>query len=138
MFTSDDGHLFLADWATGGALAEAVAAQVSYPIDAYGPFAARRGRSRLAVLDGMLTCGVADFLIGQLGVSETLLVIAQTLEPGVDEYLRKTRPGSRARKIPRDLARPSALSGQVVRIRTTHTEATDKNVENVENEETAK
>lgn len=136
MFAADDGHLYLADWATGGALAEAVAAQVNYPLEAAGPFAARRGRSRLAVLDGMLTCGVADFLIEHLAENETLLVIAQTLEPGVDEHLRKARPGSRARKMPRDLARPSALSGQVVRIRTTPTKAAGE-AENVENEETA-
>jgi len=88
----------------------------------------------------MLTCGVADFLIEHLAENETLLVIAQTLEPGVDEHLRKARPGSRARKMPRDLARPSALSGQVVRIRTTPTKAAGEvtgEAENVENEETA-
>ena len=118
MFVEDDGHLFLADWAIGGALAEAVAAQVGYTFEMDGPFAGRKGRSRLAVLDGMLTCGVADFLVEQLGERETVLVIAQTLEPGVDEHLRKARAGSRARKVPRDLARRSALSGLKVRVRT--------------------
>lgn len=117
MFVEEDGRLFLAEWAIGGALAEAVAAQVGYTVDMDGPFAGRKGRSRLAVLDGMLTCGVADFLVEQLGARETVLVIAQTLEPGVDEHLRKARAGSRARKVPRDLARRSPLSGLKVRVR---------------------
>lgn len=69
----------------------------------------------------MLTAGVADFLVSQLSEQETLLVVAETLEPDADEHLRKSRSGSRARKIPRDLARPSGLRKELVHVRTAPT-----------------
>ncbi len=116
MFEEFDGTIVLADWATGGALAEAVAAQLNYPYAPAGPFAGRKGRSQLAVLDGMLTSGVVDYLIGQLEVNETLVVVAQALEPGVEDYVRAARPGSRARKVPRDLARVGRAPSQLVRL----------------------
>jgi adenine-specific DNA-methyltransferase len=111
MFEQDGDDLYIADWATGGALSEAVAAQLSFTYDPDGPFVGRKGRARLAVLVGMLTSGIANFLVSQLAAGETLLVAAETLEPGVDEHLRAARPGSRARKIPRDLAKPADLHG---------------------------
>lgn len=52
----------------------------------------------------MLTRGVAEYLLGQLEDRDALLVVAQALEPDIDMWLRETRPGSRARKVPRDLA----------------------------------
>jgi adenine-specific DNA-methyltransferase len=76
----------------------------------------RKGRTRLAVLDGMLTTGVADHLLEQLGERENLVVVAMTLEEGVAEHLRKQRPGSRARKVPRDLARSGKLAPRLVRL----------------------
>lgn len=116
MFEDYEGTTVLAEWATGGALAEAVAAQLKFPFDPSGPFAGKKGRSRLAVLDGMLTCAVADYLAGQLEERETLLVVAQALEPGVEDHVRALRPGSRARKVPRDLAAVGRKPSHLVKL----------------------
>lgn len=116
MFEDLDGTTVLAEWATGGALAEAVAAQLGYPIAPKGPFIGRKGRSRLAVLDGMLTEAVADHLLGQLEERETLLVVAQALEPGVEDHVRAVRRGSRVRKVPRDLAQAGSMPSRLVRL----------------------
>ena len=116
MFEDFDGTIVLADWAVGGELAEAVAAQLGYAFEPDGPYAGRKGRSRLAVLDGMLTRGVADHLLSGLGERETLMVVAQALEPGVEEHVREVRSGSRARKVPRDLAQVGRRPSRLVRL----------------------
>jgi adenine-specific DNA-methyltransferase len=116
MFEDVDGTVVLSDWVTSGQLAEAVAAQLKFAFEPDGPFVGRKGRTRLAVLDGMLTTGVADHLLEQLGERENLVVVAMTLEEGVAEHLRKQRPGSRARKVPRDLARSGKLAPRLVRL----------------------
>lgn len=116
MFEQVDDTVLLAEWATGGALAAAVAAQVGYAFDPRPPFAGVKGRSRLVVLDGMLTTAVTDYLVERLDHDERLLVVAQSLEPGVEDYIRELRPGSRARKVPRDLAHPSVLGDRLVRL----------------------
>ena len=110
-----DGTIVLAEWATGGELAKAVCAQVRYAYELDLPFAGHKGRSRLAVIDGMLTTGVVDFLVGHLEDNETLLAYVQALEPGIEEYIRAARSGSRARKVPRDLARSGVLASRLVR-----------------------
>lgn len=116
MFEEFEGTTVLAEWATGGALAEAVAAQLKYVFEPAAPFAGRKGRSRLAVIDGMLTRAVADHLVGLLAEGQTLLVVAQALEPGVEDHVRTARPGSGARKVPRDLATSGRLPSQLVRL----------------------
>jgi adenine-specific DNA-methyltransferase len=116
MFEDIEGTTVLSDWAVGGALAEAVAAQLGFIVDADGPFVGRKGRARLAVLDGMLTAGVADHLLTHLDDRETLTVVARALEPGVEDHVRAARPGSRARKVPRDLAHIGVLPSRLVRL----------------------
>jgi adenine-specific DNA-methyltransferase len=117
MFVEEDGILGMAEWATGGALAIGIAAQLGYEYKPLGSFIGTKGRTRLAVLDGMLTVGIVDFLVAQLNDDETVLIVAQTLEPGIDSYLRNSRPGSRCKKIPRDLAKASPFSKKVVKIK---------------------
>ncbi|MGY1884845.1 site-specific DNA-methyltransferase [Blastococcus sp. SYSU DS0753] len=125
MFEADeDGDLFLADWAVGGELARAVCAQVRYEYEPVGPFTGRKGRSRLAVLDGMLTAGVAELLLSKLAEKETLLVVAQAIEPGVEELLAARRGGSKVRKMPRDLARRGILPSRLVTLTSTTDGAT--------------
>ena len=116
MFEELDGRFVLAGWATNGALADAVCAQLGYTRDPDGPYAGRKGRSRLAVIDGMLTGPVAEHLIFGLGDADTLVVVAHALEPGVEELVRRLRRGSRARKVPRDLARRGVLPSRLVRL----------------------
>ena len=117
MFEDVEGLVVLSDWATKGSLAEMVAAQLKFSLEPDGPFVGRKGRTRLAVLDGMLTTGIADLLLGQLAEQENLVVVALALEEGVADHLRKQRPGSRARKVPRDLARAGRLPSRLVRLR---------------------
>lgn len=116
MFEELDGTVVLSDWASNGKLADHVAAQLGFTRQADAPFAGRKGRTRLAVIDGMLTAGVADHLIAHLEERETVTVVAVALDPGVEEHLRASRPGSRARKVPRDLARSGKLPSRLVRI----------------------
>ena len=116
MFETVDGSVVMAEWAVGGELAEAVAAQLGFEFVPDGPLAGRKGRKRLAVVDGMVTEAVAEHLVGLIGEKETLLVVARSLEPGVEDLVRELRSGSRARKIPRDLATVGRLPSRLVRL----------------------
>ena len=116
MFETVDGSVVMAEWAVGGELAEAVAAQLGFEFVPEGPLAGRKGRKRLAVVDGMVTEAVAEHLVGLIGEKETLLVVARSLEPGVEDRVRELRSGSRARKIPRDLAHVGRLPSRLVRL----------------------
>jgi adenine-specific DNA-methyltransferase len=116
MFEHAGGSVVLSDWASNGKLADHVAAQLQFVRQPEPPFAGYKGRTRLAVIDGMLTTGVADHLLAHLEQGETLTVVAVALEPGAEEHLREKRPGSRARKVPRDLVRSPKLPSRLVRI----------------------
>lgn len=108
MFETAASLVLLADWATNGELAEPVAAQLGYTFEPVPPWAGHKGRSKLAVIDGVATKGVADFLLDQLDADVTLVLVATAVEPGVEDHVREQRPGSRVKKVPRDLL-PNAL-----------------------------
>jgi len=103
MFNDDEGQIVLADWAVNGALAEATAAQLHFPYRPESPFSGRRGRTRLAVIDGHVSQAVVQLLLDQLEGRELLVVCGTSLDPLAGEELRQARPGSRARKIPDSL-----------------------------------
>lgn len=90
MFTGEDGQVFLSEWATNGKLAEVTAAQLHYDYVKEPPFCGRRGRSRLAVIDGLVSKDVVTLLVNALAAGE---------------LLRQLRPGSKARKIPHSILR---------------------------------
>jgi adenine-specific DNA-methyltransferase len=100
MFDEVDGAVLLADWAVGGDLGAVVAAQLGFTPDLVGPFCGRKGRTRLAVIDGLVNRGVADLLLDQLEESESLLVCGTGLDPEVSPYLAERRPGAVARLVP--------------------------------------
>jgi len=114
MFEDANGTIVLADWATNGELAEAVAAQMRFPFAPDGPFAGTKNRSRLAVIDGVLSLSLVDYLLGASEPDHSLIIVAQALELGAEEYVRAKRKGSRARKVPRDLAYISRNTVRVV------------------------
>jgi adenine-specific DNA-methyltransferase len=116
MFEEDEGNVFLAEWAVGGALADAVRAQLGFTPAGPAPFVGEKGRARLAVVDGMATEGVVRLLVDQLPESTTLTIVAQALEPGLEDLVRELRPGSRVRKVPRDLATTGQLGSRLVRL----------------------
>lgn len=100
MFEESDGVVYLSDWAVNGALAEATAAQLGFAYLPEHPFVGRRGRSRLAVVDGHVSVAVADLLAGALGSRKTLVICATSVDPAVREHVHAAAPGSVVRKIP--------------------------------------
>jgi adenine-specific DNA-methyltransferase len=100
MFAVDGGMVFLADWMTNGTLAEATAAQLGFGYDADPPFAGRKGRSRLAVVDGLVNESVVRLLVGALPDGERLVVCGTAIDTEVRPLLRQMAPGSTMRKIP--------------------------------------
>ena len=93
MFDEVDGAVVLAEWAVGGDLGAVVAAQLGFVTEVVG-------RTRLAVIDGLVNRGVADLLLDQLEVSENLLVYGTGLDPDVGSYLAEQRPGAVAQLVP--------------------------------------
>lgn len=106
MFDVEDGTVVLADWATSTSLAEATAAQLGYAYDSdAAPFCGRKGRSMLAVIDGLVSVDVVELLMGLLNDDEQLVLAGTAIDPQADDTLRSRRRGSRARKIPQSLLR---------------------------------
>jgi len=103
MFEDDEGVVMLAEWATNSALAEATAAQLGYAYETAAPFCGRKGRSRLAVIDGLVSPAVIELLLSALGEEELLTVCGTSVDSDAASMLRSRRPGSRVRKIPASL-----------------------------------
>lgn len=112
MFAAERGVVVLADWATNSALAEATAAQLGFAFELDPPFTGRKGRSRLAVIDGLVNVDVVRLLIGRLDEKERVVVCGTAVDSDATDYLRDTKRGS-VRKIPaallRHYERPSRL-----------------------------
>ena len=100
MFDEDGGSIFLADWATNGALGEATAAQLGYEYRPAPPFSGTRGKTRLAVVDGLVNDAVVRLLMNALGDDERMVVCGTAVDPSARSILRELRPGSTLRKIP--------------------------------------
>ena len=100
MFAEDEGLVVLAEWAAGTELARATAAQMSFAYEPDGPLCGRKGRQRLAVIDGLVSPEVVRLLLDVIAPEERLVVAGTSLDPQAEQELRKTRPGSRALKIP--------------------------------------
>lgn len=104
MFDVRDGRIVLASWATDEALAEAVAAQAGFDYASEEvPFCGRKGRQRLAVVDGLVNPDVAALLVGWLGDSEVLVVYGTAIDPDTRDALTKMRRGSQVRKVPQTI-----------------------------------
>ncbi|NKY88167.1 site-specific DNA-methyltransferase [Nocardia veterana] len=104
-------HLLLAEWAKGDDFAQAVAAQLGFTFEIDAPFHGRKGRTRLAVLDGVADDVVLRAIAAQLGEDERVTVVAKATAPGAAEVLKDLSRGSRLLKAPQDLVR----QGKVVR-----------------------
>lgn len=100
MFEADGGLVFLAEWMTNGALAEATAAQLGFAYEDDPPFAGRKGRSRLAVIDGVVNESVVRLITTALPENERVVVCGTAIDAEVRSVLRNLRPGSTMRKIP--------------------------------------
>jgi adenine-specific DNA-methyltransferase len=100
MFAADGGLVFLADWMTNGKLAEATAAQLGFEYEVASPFVGRKGRARLAVIDGVVNEGVVRLLASALGETERMVICGTGIDVEARGILRALRPGSTMRKIP--------------------------------------
>ncbi len=100
MFESDAGLVFLHHGMTNGKLAEATAAQLGYEYEVAPPFSGRKGRTRLAVIDGVVNEAVVRIIVSALGESERVVVCGTGIDTEARPILRELRPGSSLRKIP--------------------------------------
>ncbi len=100
MFTEVAGMTLLADWATHGELAEAMCAQIGVRYRPDGIFAAKRGRTRCVVVDGMVGEATVASVLDRLAEREIAEVWATQIEDGAADCLMVARPGSRLELIP--------------------------------------
>jgi adenine-specific DNA-methyltransferase len=110
MFGADGGQVFLSEWATNGKLAEVTAAQLRYDYDYDPPFSGRRGRVRLAVIDGLVNEDVVRLLVTALADEERLVVCGTAIDPAARDALRALRRGSTVRKIPQSILQEYRLA----------------------------
>jgi len=103
MFETIDGQVYLSEWATNGKLAEVTAAQLHYDYQYDPPFCGRRGRSRLAVIDGLVNEAVVRLVANALADDERLVICGTAIDPVARDVLRELRPGSSVRKIPHSI-----------------------------------
>ena len=100
MFVEMSGMVLLADWATQGDLARAMCAQIGVRYRPDGIFAAKRGRTRYVVVDGMVGEATVESVLDRLPENETVEVWATQIEDEASTVLRASRPGSRLELIP--------------------------------------
>ena len=120
MFEDDEGDVVLAGWATNGKLAEATVAQLHFTLEDDPPFCGRKGNSRLAVVDGLISEDVVELLTSRLGEGEQLTLCGTSVDPAAIAKLKDLRPGSRIKKIPASLLADYQQSGRW-KARTTRT-----------------
>jgi adenine-specific DNA-methyltransferase len=113
MFEVDDGLVFLAEWMTNGSLAEATAAQLGFEYEPDLPFAGRKGRARLAIIDGVVNESVVRLIVSALPERERVVICGTGIDTEARQILRELRPGSTLRKIPAALLSEYHSAGQV-------------------------
>jgi adenine-specific DNA-methyltransferase len=102
---AETGDVYLAEWATNGAFSAAVAAQLGFEQVDEPPFCGRKGRTRLAVLDGVVGEAEVEFLVAALDERERVVVVGQAFTEEAEPTLRRLSPGSKVRHAPHDLLR---------------------------------
>jgi len=114
-------------------LAEATAAQLGFEYEIEPPFSGRKGRTRLAVIDGVVNEAVVRIIASALGDRERVVVCGTGIDTDARPILRELRPGSTLRKIPaallddyrssRQLRLDLADTGAVVEVADSHRDA---------------
>jgi len=104
MYEDTPFGVLLAEWATNGRFARAVAGQLGFEWQAdAAPLCGVRGRMRLAVVDGAVGSEEIRQVVGALGENERVTIVAKSVLPEAESILAEVSPGSRIRKAPRDL-----------------------------------
>ena len=103
-YVPEIGLTTLTEHATGETLVNSVAANLGFhltPDDLV--FDGRRGKQRLAVIEGTLTRAKVDELNTHRADGESVLFAALMLEEGVRDYVRSLKNGSRVVAVPSDV-----------------------------------
>lgn len=104
MYEVIDGDIYLTEVATNGAFSKAITGQLRYRHTPNDPtFCGIKGRSRLAVIDGVADENVIRSVLQNLGDGQKALVVAKIILPAAAELLHQLSPGSRIRRAPDDL-----------------------------------
>ncbi len=104
MYEDTPFGVLLAEWATNGRFARAVAGQLGFEFqEGATPLCGVRGRMRLAVVDGTVGPEEVRQVVGALGDKERVTIVAKSVLPEAESTLADFSPGSRIRKAPRDL-----------------------------------
>lgn len=99
-----DGAIYLSEAAVNGTFSRSVCGQLGFRVEREDPiFCGRKGRTRLAVIDGVADEHVVRTVVSSLGLDETAVVVAKGIQEGSAALLRELSPGSRIRKAPEDL-----------------------------------
>lgn len=98
-----DGLFLLSERATNGAFALAVCPQIGFSVIPDPPFIGRRGRQRLAVLDGVADEETMRAVVSHLGDGELAVVVAKAATRDAEVALARLSPGSRLWNAPQDI-----------------------------------
>jgi adenine-specific DNA-methyltransferase len=99
----DDLDVYRAESASTETLTRSVAAQLGYRLIDDPVFSGARGRSRLAVIDGVADATAVTDIAAALAEGQTALVAATSVTDDAQTTLRDLSKGSRVLRIPRDL-----------------------------------
>jgi adenine-specific DNA-methyltransferase len=98
--------IMLADDASGPRFARAVAGQLGFDWESTdGLLCARRGRMRLAVLDGAVGIEETRQIVSELDENQRVTIVARVILPGAEEWLSENSRGSICLKAPNDVLR---------------------------------
>ena len=98
-----DGLFLLSERATNGEFALAVCPQIGFSVVPDPPFIGRRGRQRLAVLDGVADEETIRAVVSHLGADELAVVVAKAATRDAEAALARLSPGSRLWNAPQDI-----------------------------------
>lgn len=106
----EDGQIYLSEEAVNGAFSRSVCGQLGFRLDTGDPiFCGRKGRTRLAVIDGVADQEAIRAVVAALGTNEKAMVVAKGLQEESITLLQELSPGSRIRKAPEDLFRKGTV-----------------------------
>lgn len=100
MYEVVDGEPYLSVEATNGAFARHVAGQLGFRFEDAAPFCGRRGRRRLAVIDGFVSGIDVATIISGLGESESVRIIAKGFDEDAERALSAAPRGSTIERAP--------------------------------------
>lgn len=98
--------VMLTDGAQGPRFARAVAGQLGFDWESTdGLVCGRRGRMRLAVLDGAVGVEEARQIVSEIEETERVTIVARVILPGTETWLAENSRGSTCLKAPNDVLR---------------------------------